>query len=62
MYSYQKKYGAKTVYLLYPTTDSMGVDRCLSFTSKDNVTVKVKFIDLLDMKTSLESIRDDISI
>ena len=60
MYSYQKKYGAKTIYLLYPTTDSLGCDKYFSFKSNDNVTVTVRFIDLLDLKTSLESLKDDI--
>ena len=56
MYAYQKKYDAKSVTLLYPLTEKVSPEQIIEFNSKDEVTVKVKFIDLFDLKQSLKAL------
>ena len=55
MYAYQKKYGARNITLLYPLTDRVANNR-IEYNSGDGVTVRVRFIDLLDPKHSLSAI------
>ncbi len=50
MYAYQKKYSAINVTLLYPKTENVTEDKNIEFTSDDGVTVRVKFIDLFNIK------------
>lgn len=59
MYAYQKKYNAKNVTLIYPCTEKVSLDKVIEYHSKDGVTVKVKFVDLFDVKNSLSKIVDD---
>lgn len=54
MYAYQKKYGAKSVTLLYPLSLSAGA--IPSFGADDGVKVKVQMIDLLDVQNSLDRV------
>ena len=56
MYAYQKKYDAKSVTLLYPHTKKVSPEKIIEFNSKDEVTVKVRFIDLFDLKQSLKAL------
>ena len=56
MYAYQKKYAAKSVTLLYPLTEKVSPEQIIEFNSKDEVTVKVRFIDLFDLKQSLKAL------
>ena len=51
MYAYQKKYSAENVTLLYPMTEAVRQND-IEFTSEDGVTVKVRFLDLFQMKDS----------
>ena len=60
MYAYQKKYLAKNVTLLYPYTEKMAMDKKIEFISKDGAVVKVKFVDVLNIKKSLSKIISDI--
>ena len=50
MYAYQKKYSAINVTLLYPKTENVAGDQNIEFTSDDEVTVRIKFIDLFNIK------------
>lgn len=57
MYAYQKKYpNAQNVTLLYPQTTSMHSSAKLHFRSNDGVIVNIRFLDLFDIQTSLNSI------
>ena len=58
MYAYQKKYGSKSVTLLYPLTEA-APDRGIFFDSGDGVHVKIRFVDLLNVKTSLTEIAEE---
>lgn len=59
MYAYQKKYNAKNVSLIYPCVEKISSDKVIEYQSKDGVIVKVKFVDLFDVKNSLSKIVDD---
>lgn len=56
MYAYQKKYGAENVTLLYPQTEKIPSNSSIEFRSDDNVIVKVSFIDLFDVQSSINQI------
>lgn len=53
MYAYQKKYGAKNVTLLYPKTENVNEDAKIEYVSQDGVVVRVRFVDLFDVKASV---------
>lgn len=55
MYAYQKKYSAKNVTLIFPLTEKISADKIIEFHSEDGVIVKVKFVDLFDIRKSLEN-------
>lgn len=61
MYAYQKKYQAENVTLLYPLTDKVANSAPIEFTSNDGVLVKVRFVDLFDVKNSLAYIMTDLN-
>lgn len=50
---YQYKYHAQNVTLLYPRSSSIDLSKPVSFTSKDGLTVHLRWIDLLDAKQSI---------
>lgn len=56
MYAYQKKYKAENVTLIYPSTDAVPDSQEISFDSGDGVKVNVKFVDLFDVKNSINNI------
>ena len=56
MYTYQKKYGAQNVTLLYPQTEKMMLNSKIEFKSQDNVAVKIQFVDLFSIQDSIASI------
>ena len=60
MYAYQKKYSAQNITLIYPLTEMIS-DKNIEFDSGDGVIVRVKFIDLFDVKNSLEDLIKDFS-
>lgn len=62
MYAYQKKYSAENVTLLFPFTEKISANKIIEFHSQDNVTVKVKFVDLFDIRKSLENIISEFGI
>ena len=56
MYAYQKKYGAEKIILLYPTTTDIASKKQIRFKSDDGVKIEVRFIDLFDARTSIQTI------
>ena len=60
MYAYQKKYQAQNVTLLYPLTDNVEQKNNIRFVSKDGAEIKVRFIDLFDLKNSLVTITNEL--
>lgn len=60
MYAYQKKYSAQNVTLLYPMTDHIPLDECITYHSKDGVTVQIEFVDLFNIRESLSRIMHHI--
>lgn len=61
MYAYGKKYEAKHVTLLYPKTDKVQRDDIeYREAETDGATVRVRFIDLFDIRNSLTSLCSEI--
>lgn len=60
MYAYQKKYAAENVTLIYPFSEKIQVDKDIEFHSQDGVTVRVKFVDLFDVKNSLSALVNEL--
>ena len=62
MYAYHKKYNAKNITMLYPMTEKVSQkiehEKEIKFTSDDGVIVRVRFIDLFDIKKSLMGLMD----
>ena len=56
MYAYQKKYQAKSVSLIYPSTKELAMDKEIKFSSNDEVNVFVRFVDLIRINESLDLI------
>ena len=55
MYAYQKKYSAKNITLLYPMTDKVSKQN-IEYRSDDGTVVRVRFIDLFNLKESLDGL------
>lgn len=55
MYAYQKKYVAQNITLLYPLTKQISEEK-IEFDSGDGVIVRVRFVDLFDVKNSLSEV------
>ena len=60
MYAYQKKYTSENVTLLYPLTEKVEQDKDIRFLSDDGTEIKIRFIDLFDIKKSLGNIVSEI--
>ena len=60
MYAYQKKYQAQNVTLLYPLTENVEQKNNIRFVSEDGAEIKVRFIDLFDLKNSLVTIINEL--
>ena len=60
MYAYQKKYQSENVTLLYPLTGQVAHDKDIRFLSHDGTEIKIRFIDLFDLKNSLKMIITEI--
>lgn len=56
MYAYSKKYKTPDIWLLYPMNNEMRKSKPIRFESGDGVTVSVFFIDLYNIKESLEEL------
>lgn len=61
MYAYQKKYDAKNVTLLYPKTEQVQAEN-IEFREiyDDGVIVRVRFVDLFDIQSSLEALQIEL--
>ena len=59
MFAYQKKYNAKNITMLYPMTDQTTSASDIQFDSGDGVIVRVRFIDLFNIKNSLINIVEE---
>ena len=59
MYAYQNKYGSENVTLLYPLTEKVEHNN-IEFHSNDGMLIKIRFIDLFDLRNSLSSIITEI--
>ena len=60
MFAYQKKYTSENITLLYPLTERVEQDKNIEFLSHDGTVIKVRFIDLFDVRKSLEMLFDEI--
>ena len=60
MYAYSKKYKSSEIWLLYPLNDEMKEHSEISFNSGDGTTVNIYFVDLENIQSSLEVLRDKI--
>lgn len=58
MYAYQKKYSSENVTLLYPKTENVSKDD-IEFSSEDGVVVRVRFVDMFDIRKLLNTISLD---
>lgn len=58
MYVYQKKYKAENVTLIYPMTDDIP-NNDIQYRFEDGFVVRIRFVDLLDIKTDLGKIAAD---
>lgn len=56
MYAYQNKYGSENVTLLYPLTEKVAQNKDIEFHANDGAIIKIRFVDLFDLKNSLSSI------
>ena len=60
MFAYQKKYTSDNVTLLYPLTDKVERDKDIRYLSLDGTEIKIRFIDLFELKKSLNAIIAEI--
>ena len=60
MYAYSKKYGAKNVILLYPNAENTIINKTIEFESNNCTSVKIKFIDLFNIKYSINSLISEL--
>lgn len=60
MYAYQKKYASENIALLYPKTEKIEQIADIHFFSADGCEVKIRFIDLFNLKDSLEKLINEL--
>ena len=60
MYAYQKKYASENITLLYPKTEKIEQIADIHFFSADGCEVKIRFIDLFNLKDSLEKLINEL--
>ena len=58
MYAYAKKYETPEIWLLYPINEEMRDHQDISFKSDDGVNVRVFFVDVANIETSLQLLRE----
>ncbi len=56
MYAYQKKYGAKSVTLIYPQTEEGALQAPIVFSAADGARVRVVCVNLLDLGPDLDQL------
>ncbi len=62
MYAYQKKYTSENVTLLYPLTENVEQKESIEFLSHDGTLIKIRFVDLFDLKNSLANIKNEMEM
>ena len=62
MYAYQKKYTSENVTLLYPLTENIEQKESIEFLSHDGTLIKIRFVDLFDLKNSLANIKNEMEM
>ena len=62
MYAYQKKYGAEHVRLIYPMTQHLVPEREISYKAEDGISVFVEFVDMYNVKKSMDGIASRIFV
>lgn len=60
MYAYSKKYKTPEIWLLYPVNEEMRAHHNISFDSNDGVNVRLFFVDVANIETSLQSLREQL--
>ena len=60
MYAYQKKYTSENVTLLYPLTEKVEQDKDIRFLSHDGTEIKIRFVDLFNVGSSLQQLLQEI--
>ena len=60
MYAYAKKYKTSEIWLLYPVNEEMREHSEISFNSNDDVNVKVFFVDVANIETSMLALREQL--
>ncbi len=60
MYAYSKKYKTPEIWLLYPITEEMRDHSDISFTSDDGTCVRLYFVDVSDINTSLRNLKAEL--
>ena len=59
-FAYSKKYGAKNIILLYPNAENTILNKTIEFESNNGTLVKVKFIDLFNIKYSINNLISEL--
>ena len=57
MYAYSKKYDTSEIWMLYPVNPEMRDHQDISFDSDDGVNVRLFFVDVANIETSLRDLR-----
>lgn len=60
MYAYGKKYGTSEIWMLYPMNEGMKGHPDISFTSEDGIGVRLFFVDVANIETSLQRLRSQL--
>lgn len=60
MYAYGKKYETSEIWLLYPMNEEMREHQEILFTSEDGVGVRLFFVDVANIETSLKRLRSQL--
>ena len=60
MYAYAKKYKTSEIWLLYPINEEMINHTDIVFSSEDGVNVRLFFVDVANIETSIQSLRNKL--
>lgn len=58
MYAYSKKYNTPEIWLLYPMNEEMRRHKQIHFSSEDQVTVRLHFVDVAQIEENLEELKE----
>lgn len=60
MYTYQRKYNAANVTVIYPFTNKVASGNNIAFTANDGTEVRIFFVDLFDEGNSLSQLKEKL--